>query len=68
MEAKLQSEYFKVANKAVSFEMNNQYKAAIEYWLQASTVAKNSCNRQWALNRSEFCKKMSLMIAIKFQC
>lgn len=49
--------YKELAEQAAQSERDEAYKRAYSLWLEAASHAVNEVNRQWALNRADFCSK-----------
>lgn len=48
--------YSFLAEQAVLFEQSNDTRA-VDFWIQASKIARNSDNREWAEHRAAFCER-----------
>ncbi len=48
--------YALIAGQAAYFEKNNNSRA-IDFWIQASKIARKHENREWAENRAAFCER-----------
>ncbi len=48
--------YSFLAEQAVLFEQSND-TCAVDFWIQASKIARNPDNREWAENRAAFCER-----------
>ena len=48
--------YALIAGQAALFERYNNARA-VDFWIQASKIARNSDNQEWAENRAAFCER-----------